>query len=180
MISSKSEKQILSKLEGIGSREHDFLAILLVINLLSSTAVVGLNWLNSHWIEGWLKRENRKGISGSVKESRFDRIVAILLEKKKIKKSSRQTITRWFSYLKIEVTHEQKPTRGNWEVFKQIVEIMKELGGNKFINFWRRRAVNSCNSNNCWCSVQFHLQVFKRGTTVKINPFDFQACVIII
>ena len=44
MISSKSEKQILSKLEGIGSREHDFLAIL-VINLLSSTAVVSLNWL---------------------------------------------------------------------------------------------------------------------------------------
>ena len=47
MIGTKSEKHNLSKLEGIGSREHDFLAIL-VNNLLSSTAVVGLNWLNSH------------------------------------------------------------------------------------------------------------------------------------
>ena len=40
MIGTKSEKHNLSKLEGIGSREHDFLAIL-VINLLSSTVVVG-------------------------------------------------------------------------------------------------------------------------------------------
>ena len=47
MIGTKSEKQNLSKLEGIGSREHDFLAIL-VINLLGSTAGVALNWLNSH------------------------------------------------------------------------------------------------------------------------------------
>ena len=47
MIGTKSEKHNLSKLEGIGSRRHDFLVIL-VINLLSSTAVVGLNWLNSH------------------------------------------------------------------------------------------------------------------------------------
>ena len=47
MIGTKSEKHNLSKLEGIGSREHDFLAIL-VINLLSSTAVIALNWLNSH------------------------------------------------------------------------------------------------------------------------------------
>ena len=47
MIGTKSEKHNLSKLEGIGSRGHDFLAIL-VINLLSSTAVVSLNWLNSH------------------------------------------------------------------------------------------------------------------------------------
>ena len=47
MIDTKSEKRNLSKLEGIGSREHDFLAIL-VVNLLSSPAVVGLNWLNSH------------------------------------------------------------------------------------------------------------------------------------
>ena len=86
MIGTKSEKHNLSKLEGIGSIGHDFLAIL-VINLLSSTEVVGLNWLNSHWIEGLSKRENRKGISGSAKdkESRFDRIVAILLEKKSAK-----------------------------------------------------------------------------------------------
>ena len=41
MIGTKSEKHNLSKLEGIGSRGHDFLAIL-VINLLSSTAVVQL------------------------------------------------------------------------------------------------------------------------------------------
>ena len=47
MIGTKSEKHNLNKLEGIGSRGRDFLAIL-VINLLSSTAVVGLNWLNSH------------------------------------------------------------------------------------------------------------------------------------
>ena len=45
MIGTKSEKHNLNKLEGIGSRGHDFLAIV-VINLLSSTAVVGLNWLN--------------------------------------------------------------------------------------------------------------------------------------
>jgi len=47
MIGTKSEKHNLRKLEGIGSREHDFIAIL-VIDLLSSTAVVALNWLNSH------------------------------------------------------------------------------------------------------------------------------------
>ena len=47
MIGTKSEKHNLSNLEGIGSRGQDFLAIL-VINLLSSTEVVGLNWLNSH------------------------------------------------------------------------------------------------------------------------------------
>ena len=40
MTGTKSEKHSLSKLEGIVSREHDFLAIL-VINLLSSTVVVG-------------------------------------------------------------------------------------------------------------------------------------------
>ena len=40
MTGTKSEKHSLSKLEGIGSREHDVLAIL-VINLLSSTVVVG-------------------------------------------------------------------------------------------------------------------------------------------
>ena len=33
-------------------------------------------------------------------------------------------ITRRFIYMKIEVTHDQKPTRGNWEMFKQVIEII--------------------------------------------------------